>query len=374
MLTHSSRVVRSMTIASRPRLYADVVTSKPKSYSDHSDLDITWGRQDDYEIIKKLGKGKYSEAFEGINILNGQKVVIKILKPVHPHKIQREIKILQTVRGGPNIPKIIDIIRDSASRTPSLVLEYSANEDFNTLYPQLTDFDIRYYMYELLRTLDFAHSRGVMHRDVKPSNIMIDHPRRRIRLIDWGLGEFYIPNTAYNVRVASRYFKGPELLVNNQLYDYSLDMWSLGTMLAALIFKKEPFFHGHDNYDQLVKIARVLGTSELYRYLDKYQLELEPKFEGMLGHFTQKPWSKYITHQNMSYANDEAIDFLTKILKYDHQERLLPKEAMSHDYFKPIEKLWDNLASSSNPYRQGSPEYKTMKILKEQEACKVSQE
>ena len=81
----------------------------------------------------------------------------------------------------------------------------------------------------------------------------------------------------YNVRVASRYFKGPELLVDYQMYDYSLDMWSLGCMLASMIFRKEPFFHGHDNYDQLVRIAKVLGTEELYEYLDKYQIELDPR-------------------------------------------------------------------------------------------------
>ena len=61
----------------------------------------------------------------------------------------------------------------------------------------------------------------------------------------------------YNVRVASRYFKGPELLVDFQEYDYSLDLWSLGCMFAGMIFRKEPFFHGHDNYDQLVRIAKV---------------------------------------------------------------------------------------------------------------------
>jgi casein kinase II subunit alpha len=100
-----------------------------------------------------------------------------------------------------------------------------------------------------------------------------------LRLIDWGLAEFYHPGTEYNVRVASRYFKGPELLVDFQEYDYSLDMWSLGCMFASMvsgacrrvcagsdqqIFRKEPFFHGHDNSDQLVKITKVLGTDELF--------------------------------------------------------------------------------------------------------------
>lgn len=103
----------------------------------------------------------------------------------------------------------------------------------------------------------------------------------QLRLIDWGLAEFYHPAQEYNVRVASRYFKGPELLVDyqvpaaecvnrfvflyslcvlitnsyrwlcSQMYDYSLDMWSLGCMLASMIFLKEPFFHGQDNYDQV---------------------------------------------------------------------------------------------------------------------------
>jgi casein kinase II subunit alpha len=98
-----------------------------------------------------------------------------------------------------------------------------------------------------------------------------------LRLIDWGLAEFYYPDRELNVRVASRYFKGPELLVDHQAYHYALDLWSTGAMMAGMIFQKEPFFRGEDNFDQLVKIVRVIGTDELAAYLNKYSLTLDHK-------------------------------------------------------------------------------------------------
>lgn len=141
----------------------------------------------------------------------------------------------------------------------------------------------------------------------------------QLRLIDWGLAEFYHPGTEYNVRVASRYFKGPELLVDFQEYDYSLDMWSLGAMFASMIFRKEPFFHGNSNSDQLVKIAKVLGTDELFDYLDKYEIELDAQYDDILGRFQKKPWHSFVNSENQRFVTNEAIDFLDKLLRYDHQ-------------------------------------------------------
>jgi casein kinase II subunit alpha len=75
--------------------------------------------------------------------------------------------------------------------------------------------------------------------------------------------------------------------------DYSLDMWSLGAMFASMIFRKEPFFHGHDNYDQLVKIAKVLGTDELFQYIEKYDIELDAQYDDLLGKYSTQPQFRY---------------------------------------------------------------------------------
>ncbi|XP_074262460.1 casein kinase II subunit alpha isoform X3 [Saimiri boliviensis] len=251
-------------------------------------------------------------------------------QPVKKKKIKREIKILENLRGGPNIITLADIVKDPVQ-----------------LYQTLTDYDIRFYMYEILKALDYCHSMGIMHRDVKPHNVMIDHEHRKLRLIDWGLAEFYHPGQEYNVRVASRYFKGPELLVDYQMYDYSLDMWSLGCMLASMIFRKEPFFHGHDNYDQLVRIAKVLGTEDLYDYIDKYNIELDPRFNDILGRHSRKRWERFVHSENQHLVSPEALDFLDKLLRYDHQSRLTAREAMEHPYFYTVVKDQARMGSSS---------------------------
>lgn len=82
-----------------------------------------------------------------------------------------------------------------------------------------------------------------------------------------------------------------------------------------------------------MKITKVLGTDELYTYLEKYDIELDSNYDDILGRYPRKPWSRFITSENQRYISNEAIDFLDKLLRYDHQERLTAREAQDHPYF-----------------------------------------
>lgn len=325
-----------MTLTSVARVYFDANERKPKEYWDYENHKVTWGNQDDYQLIRKLGRGKYSEVFEAINIKKNETCVIKMLKPVKKKKIKREIKILQNLKGGTNIITLLDVVMDSVTRTPSLIFEVVNNAEFKQLNRTLGTADIRHYLFELLKALDYCHSMGIMHRDVKPHNIMIDQENRKLRLIDWGLAEFYHPGQEYNSRVASRYFKAPELLVDFRKYDYSVDMWSVGCILASMVFKKEPFFAGTDNHDQLVRIAKVLGTEDLTDYLIKYHIEMEPRYHVVLLRCSRKRWEKFVTPENNHLATFEAKDLLDKLVVYDHANRLTAREAMDHPFFAAL--------------------------------------
>lgn len=324
------------TIYSEARVFVDANEKQQQSYWDYEQSVIEWGEPHNYEIVSKIGRGKYSEVFKGVCVSNDTACVIKVLKPVKLKKIYREIKILKNLMGGPHVIGLLDVIQDSDSKIPALIFESVDNVDFRILYPKFTKDDIKCYFSQLLTALNYAHSMGIIHRDVKPQNVMIDPRRRELKLIDWGLAEFYHRGVDLNVRVASRYHKGPELLINLQQYDYSLDLWSVGAMIAAIVFKREPFFKGDSNPDQLVKIARVLGVPDLLNYCQKYGIQLSREYDKLVqANFPRKQWTDFVNKDNEGLSNDETtVDLINSLLVYDHQKRLTAQEALDHPFFK----------------------------------------
>ncbi|CAH0053614.1 unnamed protein product [Clonostachys solani] len=288
---------------------------------------------DNYEIVRKIalipqehtqlivgvhctGHGRYSDVFEGVNVRKGLRCAIKSLKATRDHHVRREIKVLEALRGGVNIITLLDIVTGDQDRPTSLVFELADHVDFRSLYPRFSAADVKFYTRELLKALEFAHDQGIMHRDVRPHNVLFDPAKRRLLLIDWGSAEFYEPRTEYTVRVG-RAFKAPELLLHHGEYDYGVDMWQVGSMLAGVAFRREPFFHGVSNADQLDRIARVLGTSGLRNYVERYDMGMAD-VDDVAVH-AGRPWLEFVTDENRHLAEEDAIDLLDKLLRWDHK-------------------------------------------------------
>lgn len=332
----------SKPLTSVSKIYVNVNEERGPKYSDFDAHQIKWSSTEPYEIVTKIGRGKYSEVFDGFDTRNPKDekaVVIKVLKPVRPAKIKREIKILQNLKGGPNIVKLLDCVKAETTYSGfmALVFERIDHENVKKLMLTLTPYDCKFYMFQLLKALDFCHSNGIMHRDVKPQNLVIDSKNKRLRLIDWGLADFYHPGKVYNVRVASRHYKSPELLVKMQTYDYSVDLFAFGCTLYGITTAKIPFFRGKDNNDQLFKIAEILGTSDLKRYVKRYRIRLNKTFEPLMSKNTPRlSLSKYIQSRRPGFLTDALANFLDAVLLYDHAERLSAKECMAHEYFDMV--------------------------------------
>ena len=322
------------------RDYANVSEARGVSYYDYPRYSLTWNDPAKYVLTKFLGRGKYGEVFAGLNSETNDTLVVKVLKPIRKEKLKREVSILRHLAGGVNIIGFIDVVRDAETRTPSYIFELVEARDHREFYGTLSPEEVRYYLFEVLRALEYAHSQGIIHRDVKPHNIMINHAKRQVRLIDWGLAEYYLPEFAYNVRVASRAYKSPELLVGYPYYDYGLDMWSFGCVMATMLFSQgDSFFPSADNIDQLRIITKTLGTEDLITYLKKYNIVLGYDFNGIVDEekpTKRKPFRDFVNSGSVAVATDDALDLLDHLLVYDHYVRYTAREAMAHPYFDSV--------------------------------------
>lgn len=321
-------------IETTSRAYADANARLGRDWYDCEHWVLPLSKPDGIEISDWIGTGKYSDVFIGYK--NGKMVALKVMKPVRPMKYNREAKILSNLKDGPNIIQLLEVVQNAATQQFTFVFEYAPTCDFATMIQNLTDREAKYYLYQLIRALQYAHSHGIMHRDVKPQNIMYDRQTKALRLIDWGLAEFYHPGSRYNIHVASRHYKAIELLVDYQCYDYSVDIWGFGVTMAGLIFHKMPFFKGTDDFDMVSKITSVLGTDGFYSYLNKYGIELNPEMEKQIPKSRGRKWSSFITSACASLTSDSAIDLISKCIRYDHMERITALEAMKHPYFDDV--------------------------------------
>jgi glycogen synthase kinase 3 beta len=199
--------------------------------------------------------------------------------------------------------------------------EYAkAKKAFPTLFMKL-------YTYQLCRSLAYIHSLGICHRDIKPQNLLVHPDTHMLKLCDFGSAKILVkaePNVSY---ICSRYYRAPELIFGATDYTCCIDVWSAGCVLAELLLGV-PLFPGESGVDQLVEIIKVLGTPTLDEIQSMNQNYSEYKFPQVKPH----PWSKVFRPR----TPENAIDLVSKFLKYAPDTRIKPLEACAMPIFDEL--------------------------------------
>ena len=311
-----------------------------KNYKDpalyYINYEFEVGDIDNYIVEAKIGRGRYSDVYEGICKKSNEKVVLKILKPITKVKIKREIYILETLKKCPNIVQITDVIKEKDSEIFCIICKSISGIELKNCYIGMTPQDIKYYMHKIIECLEYSHRKRIIHRDIKLTNIAINSETKELNIYDWGLSDFYIKDYKYTLTIGSRYYKAPELFMEYKKYDYSIDMWSVGCMFGAMIFQLDVLFQGNSNQDQLIIIAKRFGFDKINNFLEKHKREcfLPQKIIKKIKNYKEGNWDEYINDKNKHLINKDALDLLNKLLEIDPEQRIKAKDALNHPYFK----------------------------------------
>ncbi|EPQ30760.1 uncharacterized protein PFL1_01661 [Pseudozyma flocculosa PF-1] len=285
-----------------------------------------------YAKIEKVGEGTYASVFLAKNTKTGRKVAIKKIKIVNNANGMdvtaiREVKFLKELQH-PNVILMIDVF-SSGSVTPSLnlVLEF-LDTNLEALIKDrgliFTSADVKSWMAMLCRGLEYCHRNWVLHRDLKPNNLLIS-PEGELKIADFGLArEFGDPGSRMTNQVITRWYRPPELLLGSRAYSASVDMWSVGCIFAELMLRT-PYLPGESDLEQLTTIFRALGTPTERDWPNYKTLPDFVQFER----FPKQPLGELF-----SAASSEALDFLQKCLLYDPLKRLTANQSLHHAYFR----------------------------------------
>lgn len=314
----------------KARYNAEAYKAVPAELLNFRALRPPLGRPEGYEVQGLLGKGKFSVVLLGLRVPSREKVAIKAYVTSTANNVRREVAILTLLRGGPNIQNLVELVQNPASNALCLVSDYYMFDPFEEYCAKMTPQDLRAYMLELLSALEFMHGKGVIHRDIKPQNVLYAFKSRKMKVIDFGQAEFYLPEGQLSPRVASRFFKAPELLMDYPFYNYAVDIWAAGVIFVSLIFGRYPFFLGTDAEDQLAKLIDWAGTEEFVKFQFAYLRVSEHK----LASAKRRSFAELITPKNEALATPEALDLAAKMLAFDFSARISAKEALAHPFFK----------------------------------------
>ncbi|XP_051246390.1 mitogen-activated protein kinase 15 [Dicentrarchus labrax] len=291
-----------------------------------------------YVIKKRLGKGAYGIVWKAVDRQTGEIVAVKKIFDAFRNRTDaqrtfREIMFLQEFGDHANIVKLLNVIRAQNDKDIYLIFEYM-DTDLHAVIKKgtlLKDIHKRYVMYQLLKAIKYLHSGNVIHRDQKPSNVLLDTDCV-VKLCDFGLARSLNQiqedsgNPALTEYVATRWYRAPEILLGSTRYTKGVDMWSLGCILGEMLLGKA-LFPGTSTINQIEKIMSAIphpspediiaikseyGSSVIQRMLLKPQVPLEDLLQPSVP--------------------PDALDLLRSLLVFNPDKRLTAEQALQHPY------------------------------------------
>nr|3NIZ_A Chain A, Rhodanese family protein [Cryptosporidium parvum Iowa II] len=291
------------------------------------------GLMEKYQKLEKVGEGTYGVVYKAKDS-QGRIVALKRIRldaedEGIPSTAIREISLLKELHH-PNIVSLIDVIH--SERCLTLVFEFMEKDLKKVLDENKTglqDSQIKIYLYQLLRGVAHCHQHRILHRDLKPQNLLINSDGA-LKLADFGLARaFGIPVRSYTHEVVTLWYRAPDVLMGSKKYSTSVDIWSIGCIFAEMITGK-PLFPGVTDDDQLPKIFSILGTPNPREWPQVQELPLWKQRTFQV--FEKKPWSSIIPG-----FCQEGIDLLSNMLCFDPNKRISARDAMNHPYFKDLD-------------------------------------
>ena len=312
--------------------------------SKNGDIDI-------YRRLRQIGEGTYGRVYlceerDGVDGARKQvaikKVQIAAGKEGFPQTAVREIKLLALLRHE-NIVRLERIVTPpkadkEAGDTIFMVFEYLDHDLAGLIRDprvNLSPYQIKWFVKQLVEGLKHCHDQRVLHRDIKASNILVDN-YGNLKLADFGLARSYsetCSDTKYSNKVITLWYRPPELLLGSETYGPAVDMWSVGCILAEMI-QGRPLFCGQNHIDQLEVIFKLCGTPTHVNWPAHADLPWYKMFKPQ--HMIDRSLREHLESASADSAhetNEHAIDLLDKLLVLDPNSRVSAAKMLEHEYF-----------------------------------------
>ncbi|KAF8706762.1 protein kinase superfamily, partial [Rhizoctonia solani] len=295
----------------------------------------------EYQFVKELGQGAYGCVLAAKHRRSGEGCAIKKITNIFTKVQVPGLQLLHHFRGHKNITCLydMDIVFDASGNFNEVYLyEELMEADLHAIIRSgqpLSDAHFQSFLYQTLCGLKYIHSANVLHRDLKPGNLLVNADCE-LKICDFGLARGYVASggdaraaagnqgfmTEY---VATRWYRAPEIMLSFANYTTPIDVWSIGCILAELLGGK-PIFKGRDYVDQLNQILHHLGTPSE----DTLRRVGSPRAQDYIRSLPIKPRIPF--HTMYPHANPQALDLLGKLLAFDPAKRISCEQALSHPY------------------------------------------